>query len=74
MANKVKAACAPRTQLAELLRDELHLTETHLGCEQGVCGACTVLIDGVPARSCITYAHSVDETEITKLQKVCATT
>lgn len=61
-------ACAPRTQLAELLRDELHLTGTHLGCEQGVCGACTVLIDGVPARSCITYAHSVDETEITTVE------
>ena len=61
-------ACPPRTQLAELLRDELHLTGTHLGCEQGVCGACTVLIDGVPVRSCITYAHSVDETEITTVE------
>lgn len=47
-----------RTQLAELLRNELDLTGTHLGCEQGVCGACTVLIDGKPARSCITFAGS----------------
>lgn len=47
-----------RTQLAEILRNELDLTGTHLGCEQGVCGACTVLIDGKPARSCITFAGS----------------
>ncbi|MEO1198597.1 MAG: 2Fe-2S iron-sulfur cluster-binding protein [Pseudomonadota bacterium] len=49
-----------RTQLAEILRDHLHLTGTHLGCEQGVCGACTVMIDGVPARSCIRFAGSCD--------------
>ena len=47
-----------RTQLAELLRDHLHLTGTHLGCEHGVCGACTVLVNGKPIRSCITYAHA----------------
>ena len=52
------ASVAPRTQLAEVLRDHLHLTGTHLGCEQGVCGACTVLVDGRPIRSCITYAHA----------------
>jgi carbon-monoxide dehydrogenase small subunit len=47
-----------RTQLADLLREDLLLTGTHIGCEHGVCGACTVHIDGVPARSCITYAVS----------------
>ena len=48
----------PRTSLADFLRDELGLTGTHLGCEQGVCGACTVEIDGAPNRSCITLAHA----------------
>ena len=46
----------PREHLADLLRGKLLLTGTHIGCEHGVCGACTVEIDGVPARSCITYA------------------
>jgi len=46
----------PRTHLADVLRERLNLTATHLRCEQGACGACTILIDGQPARSCITYA------------------
>ena len=54
------AHVADRTQLAELLRDHLHLTGTHLGCEHGVCGACTVIVDGKPIRSCITYAHACE--------------
>ena len=54
------ARVADRTQLAELLRDHLRLTGTHLGCEHGVCGACTVLLDGKPIRSCITYAHACE--------------
>jgi carbon-monoxide dehydrogenase small subunit len=54
------AEVEPRTQLAAVLRDRLHLTGTHLACEQGVCGACTVLVDGKPIRSCITYAHAND--------------
>ena len=54
------ARVADRTQLAELLRDHLHLTGTHLGCEHGVCGACTVLLDGRPIRSCITYAYACE--------------
>jgi aerobic-type carbon monoxide dehydrogenase small subunit (CoxS/CutS family) len=45
---------AARTSLADFLRDELGLTGTHLGCEHGVCGACTVLLDGAPVRSCRT--------------------
>ncbi len=51
---------APRTQLAEVLRDHLDLTGTHLACEQGVCGACTVMMNGRPVRSCITYADACD--------------
>ena len=46
-------ATDPRRTLADFLRDDLRLTGTHLGCEQGVCGACTVLVDGEPARSCL---------------------
>src|SRR3954468_12777705 len=50
----------PRTHLADFLREHLNLTGTHLRCEQGACGACTLLIDGQPARSCITYAVMCD--------------
>ena len=53
---ELMATVPPRTQLAEVLRDHFHLTGTHLGCEQGVCGACTVMMDGRPVRSCITFA------------------
>jgi len=45
-----------RTNLADFLREELDLTGTHVGCEQGVCGACTVLVEGQPVRSCLLFA------------------
>ena len=54
----------PRTSLADFLREELRLTATHLGCEHGVCGACTVMVDGAPARACIALAVSLDGAEI----------
>jgi 2-furoyl-CoA dehydrogenase 2Fe-2S iron sulfur subunit len=50
----------PRMQLADFLRHVLHAPGTHVGCEHGVCGACTVLLDGVPARSCLTLAVQAD--------------
>lgn len=53
---KISADVAPRLHLADFLREHQNLTATHLRCEQGACGACTVLIDGQPARSCITFA------------------
>jgi carbon-monoxide dehydrogenase small subunit len=59
-----------RLTLADFLRERLDLTATHLGCEQGVCGACTVLIDGSPARACITLAVQADGTEIRTLEGV----
>ena len=62
------ADVAGRTQLAELLRDHLHLTGTHLGCEHGVCGACTVLVDGKPIRSCITYAQACEGADIVTVE------
>lgn len=52
-----------RTTLADALRDELRLTGTHLGCEHGVCGACTVLIDGRAVRSCLVFAVQLDGTD-----------
>ena len=64
----VTGAVDPRTHLADFIRDKLNLTGTHLGCEHGVCGACTVLIDGVPARSCITYALSCEGAEVTTIE------
>jgi carbon-monoxide dehydrogenase small subunit len=57
---RVEAAVEPRTHLADFLRESQGLTGTNLGCEHGVCGACTIEIDGVPARSCITYAAACD--------------
>jgi aerobic-type carbon monoxide dehydrogenase small subunit (CoxS/CutS family) len=50
----------PRTHLADFLRHGLGLTGTHVGCEHGVCGACTVIVDGVPVRSCLMLAVQVD--------------
>ena len=64
----VGAQVAPRTHLADFLRGELGLTGTHLGCEQGVCGACTVLVDGNPARSCITYAVACEGGAVTTIE------
>lgn len=60
----VEASVEPRTHLADFLRGGLGLTGTHLGCEHGVCGACTVMIDGQPARSCITFAVACDGAEV----------
>ena len=57
-----------RTQLAEMLRDHLYLTGTHLGCEHGVCGACTVLVHGRPIRSCITYAHACEGASVVTVE------
>jgi carbon-monoxide dehydrogenase small subunit len=57
-----------RKLLSDFLRDDLGLTGTHVGCEHGVCGACTILIDGEPARSCITLAVTVDGHEVTTVE------
>jgi carbon-monoxide dehydrogenase small subunit len=56
----VEAVVPVRLSLADWLRDSLGLTGTHLGCEQGVCGACTVMVDGQPTRSCLMFAVQVD--------------
>ena len=59
---------APRVSLADALRENCGLTGTHLGCEHGVCGACTVLLDGQPARSCITFAIACAGVEVTTIE------
>jgi carbon-monoxide dehydrogenase small subunit len=64
----IKASIEPRTHLADFLRDDLDLTGTHLGCEHGVCGACTLLLDDMPARSCITYAVACDGARVTTIE------
>ncbi|MER6947916.1 (2Fe-2S)-binding protein [Nonomuraea sp. NPDC000554] len=57
-----------RRLLSDCLRQDLGLTGTHVGCEHGVCGCCTVLLDGEPVRSCLTFAVSVDGCEITTVE------
>jgi carbon-monoxide dehydrogenase small subunit len=62
----------PRTTLADFLRDELGLTGTHLGCEHGVCGACTVLIDGRSVRACLTFAVQAAGHAVTTVEGLSA--
>ena len=57
-----------RRLLTDWLRDEVGLTGTHVGCEHGVCGACTVLLDGDPIRSCLTLAHQATGHEVTTIE------
>src|SRR5437879_2142767 len=57
-----------RRLLSDCIRHDLRLTGTHVGCEHGVCGACTVLVDGVPTRSCLMLAVSADGTQITTVE------
>ena len=64
----VERTVEPRMSLADFLRHEIGLTGTHLGCEHGVCGACTVMFDGAPARSCILYAVQADGHKITTVE------
>jgi aerobic-type carbon monoxide dehydrogenase small subunit (CoxS/CutS family) len=60
--------CEPRMTLADFLRGELGLTGTHLGCEHGVCGACTVLVDGATTRSCLMLAVQASGAEVTTIE------
>jgi carbon-monoxide dehydrogenase small subunit len=64
----VSAAVEPRTHLADFLREQMLLTGTHIGCEHGVCGACTVLLDGEPARACIVYAAACGGREVRTIE------
>ena len=62
----------PRLTLADFLRERCHLTGTHLGCEHGACGACTVLVDGVAVRSCLMFAVQADGAEVTTVEGIAA--
>jgi aerobic carbon-monoxide dehydrogenase small subunit len=61
---------APRKLLSDVLRENCRLTGTHVGCEHGVCGACTVLVDGRPARACLIYGVQMQGHEITTIEAV----
>jgi aerobic-type carbon monoxide dehydrogenase small subunit (CoxS/CutS family) len=64
----VEAEIEPRRTLADMLRDDLGLTGTHLGCEHGVCGACTILLDGKATRSCLMLAIQAEGSTITTIE------
>jgi aerobic carbon-monoxide dehydrogenase small subunit len=59
-----EATVEPRRTLADVIRDDCGLTGTHIGCEHGVCGACTVLVDGAPVRSCLMFAVQAEHKKI----------
>jgi aerobic carbon-monoxide dehydrogenase small subunit len=65
---QVEADALVRQSFADFLREDLELTGTHLGCEHGVCGACTVLVDGAAARSCLMLAVQADGTNVTTIE------
>ncbi len=66
------AEVPPRRLLSDFLRHDLRLTGTHVGCEHGVCGACTILLDGAPIRSCLAFAVSVHGRELTTVEGLAA--
>jgi carbon-monoxide dehydrogenase small subunit len=68
----VRCSVPVRRLLADFLRDDLRLTGTHVGCEHGVCGACTVELDGAPVRSCIMLAVQADGKRITTIEALSA--
>jgi 2-furoyl-CoA dehydrogenase 2Fe-2S iron sulfur subunit len=69
---KLAAEAEPRLLLSDFLRQSLGATGTHVGCEHGVCGACTVLIDGVAVRSCLTLAVQAEERDVRTVESLAA--
>jgi carbon-monoxide dehydrogenase small subunit len=63
-------AVEPRRLLVDVLRHDLGLTGTHVGCEHGICGACTVLVDGAPARACLMFAAQAEGSEIRTVESL----
>ena len=59
-----EGACEPRKLLVDFIREDLRLTGTHVGCEHGVCGACTIVMDGLTVRSCLMFAVQADGSEL----------
>ena len=64
------AAVEPRRSLVDFLRHDLGLVGTHVGCEHGVCGACTVMLDGRTVRSCLLFAAQADRSEVTTIEGI----
>jgi aerobic-type carbon monoxide dehydrogenase small subunit (CoxS/CutS family) len=69
---RLTAAVEPRLTLAGFVRRQLGLTGTHLGCEHGVCGACTLIVDGAAVRSCLMFAVQADGAEVTTVEALAA--
>jgi carbon-monoxide dehydrogenase small subunit len=61
-------SCEPRKLLSDVLREDLNLTGTHVACEHGACGACTVLVDGAAVRSCLLFAAQMNGTQVTTVE------
>ncbi len=70
--NTHRVLAEPRRLLSDVLREDCGLTGTHVGCEHGVCGACTILLDGAPARACLIYAIQAEGHEITTIEAFSA--
>ena len=68
--NMVDRVCEPRMLLSDFIRHEIGATGTHVGCEHGVCGACTVVVDGRPARACLTLALQVEGCEVRTVESL----
>ena len=69
-----EASVEPRTTLADCLRHDLRLTGTHVGCEHGVCGACTVIVDGAAVRSCLMLAVQAEGAKVVTVEGLSPTT
>ncbi|ORB30002.1 (2Fe-2S)-binding protein [Mycolicibacterium parafortuitum] len=67
---RYEAIVEPRRTLVDVLRHDLGLTGTHVGCEHGICGACTILIDGAPARACLMFAAQAEGCEIRTVESL----
>jgi carbon-monoxide dehydrogenase small subunit len=67
-----RATVEPRATLADFLREDCQLTGTHLGCEHGVCGACTVLVDGDAVRACLVFAVQVEGAAVTTIEGIAS--
>jgi aerobic-type carbon monoxide dehydrogenase small subunit (CoxS/CutS family) len=67
---KESADVEPRLLLCDFIRHHLRLTGTHVGCEMGVCGACTVVVDGEPVRSCLTFAVQADGCRVSTIESL----
>jgi carbon-monoxide dehydrogenase small subunit len=67
-----RATVPPRLTLADYLRERCQLTGTHLGCEHGVCGACTILVDGAAVRACLVFAVQADGAQVTTIEGIAS--